>query len=124
RLPFEGASVTDTLDRIVHRQPDSITRLNYAAPLELERIVRKTLEKETARRYQHARDALIDLNNLKRDSDTGVPAHNKAARPRRGSAKAIASLAVLPLATTSTDDEIDYLADGITESLIDVLSQL
>jgi TolB-like protein len=39
-----------------------------------------------------------------------------AARPKRGSTKAIDSLAVLPLATTTADAEIDYLADGITEA--------
>jgi TolB-like protein/Flp pilus assembly protein TadD len=120
-LPFSGGTVTETLDRIVHAQPDAIARLSYAAPLELERIIRKTLEKEASRRYQHARDALIDFNNLKRDSDSSVHA-SPAARKRIG--KAIDSVAVLPLATTSADDEIDYLADGITESLIDALSQL
>jgi serine/threonine protein kinase len=55
RLPFDGASVTETLDRIVHAQPDSIARLNCGVPLELERIIRKALEKEAARRYQTAR---------------------------------------------------------------------
>ncbi len=124
RLPFAGASTTETLDRIVHAQPDSIARLNYAAPLELERIVRKTLEKEPARRYQTARDVVIDLNNLKRDTDSSVQATAPAARLTRKPAKALDSLAVLPLATADADAEIDYLADGITESVIDALSQL
>ena len=124
RLPFDGASVTETLDRIVHAQPDSIARLNYGAPVEIERMIRKMLEKDAARRYQTARDALIDLNNLKRDSDPSVRVSSPAALPKRGSTKAIDSLAVLPLATAAADAEIDYLADGITESLIDGLSQL
>ena len=123
RLPFDGASATDTIDHIVHAQPDSIARLNYGAPLELERIIKKTLEKDAARRYQTARDALIDLNNLKRDRDSSVQAQ-PVARAKRGSTKVIDSLAVLPLATATADEEIDYLADGITESLIDALSQL
>ena len=84
RLPFSGNSTTETFDRIMHAQPDSISRLNYAAPPELERIVKKALEKEPARRYQTARDVLVDLTNLKRDSDSGGPAEHM--RPKRGAA--------------------------------------
>lgn len=123
RLPFSAMSVTETLDRIVHAQPDSISRLNYAAPPELERIVKKTLEKEPARRYQSARDVLVDLANLKRDSDSGVRREHPPAKTKRA-AKTIQSLAVLPLTSTSPDVDNDYLADGITESLINALSQL
>jgi Tol biopolymer transport system component len=43
-------------------------------PVELERIIRKCLEKDRERRYQSARDLLIDLKNLKRDSDSGKAA--------------------------------------------------
>jgi serine/threonine protein kinase/tetratricopeptide (TPR) repeat protein len=123
RLPFSASSVTQTLDRIVHGQPDSISRLNYAASAELERIVKKTLEKEPARRYQSARDVLVDLTNLKRDSDSGVTADRAPGKSKRVS-KTIQSLAVLPLATAADAGETDYMADGITESLINALSQL
>jgi serine/threonine protein kinase/TolB-like protein/Flp pilus assembly protein TadD len=37
---------------------------------------------------------------------------------------AISSVAVLPLATTTSDAELDYLADGITEGVINHLSRL
>jgi serine/threonine-protein kinase len=122
RLPFAASSVTETLDRIVHSQPDSISRLNYAASAEIERIVKKALEKEPARRYQNARDLLVDLTNLKRDSDSAV---RRPPGPTKGrSGKAIDSLAVLPLAVQSPTDELDYMADGITESVINALSQL
>lgn len=123
RLPFIGVSATETLDRIVHHPPESISRLNYGASPELERIIRKALEKEPARRYQSARDALVDLENLKRDSDSGVTARPGPAEGRRRR-KSIDSLAVLPLSTGSGDAAIEYLADGLTESLINALSQL
>jgi eukaryotic-like serine/threonine-protein kinase len=123
RLPFAAATTTETLDRIVHGEPEAISRLNYGASPELERIIRKALEKEPARRYQHARDALVDLENLKRDSGTGSSAsRRRPAMPRRG--RAIDSVAVLPLATAASDETLDYLADGLTESLINTLSQL
>jgi serine/threonine-protein kinase len=124
RPPFVARSVTETLDRIVHAQPESISRLNYAASPELERIVKRALEKEAARRYQTARDTLIDLANLKRDSDSAIQPERAVAGKSKRPSKTIQSLAVLPLATPIADAEIEYIADGITESLINALSQL
>ena len=72
RLPFAGASASETLDRILHAQPEAMARFNYDVPAELERIVRKCLEKERERRYQSARELLVDLKNLQRDSDEKV----------------------------------------------------
>ena len=43
---------------------------------------------------------------------------------RRASRKAIDSLAVLPLANDGGDVEMDYLSDGVTESIINALSTL
>jgi eukaryotic-like serine/threonine-protein kinase len=73
RLPFVGTSSSETTDRILHGQPDAIARFNYSVPAELERIVRKCLEKDRERRYQSARDLLIDLKNLKRDMNSDAP---------------------------------------------------
>src|SRR5436853_7929120 len=71
RLPFEGASTTEIVDNIIHKEPIAIARFNYDVPPELERIARKTLEKDRERRYQSAREISTDLYNLKRDSATG-----------------------------------------------------
>lgn len=68
--PFSGSNPTETIDKIVHSQPESIARFNYNVPQELERIIRKCLEKDPERRYQSAADILIDLKNLKRDLDS------------------------------------------------------
>ena len=70
QLPFSGESNTEVIDRIVHSEPPAIARLNYNVPQELERIVRKTLEKNPNYRYQAAREMYIDLRNLQRDLDT------------------------------------------------------
>ena len=68
RLPFTGANATETMARILQAQPDALARFNYEVPEELERVVRKCLEKERERRYQSARELLVDLKNLERDS--------------------------------------------------------
>jgi serine/threonine protein kinase/cytochrome c-type biogenesis protein CcmH/NrfG len=85
RLPFIGVTPAETMDLIAHRQPEAIARLNYEVPGELERIIRKCLEKDTQRRYQTARDLLIDLKNLKRDSDSGMVTSTSASANRQSS---------------------------------------
>jgi two-component system LytT family response regulator len=73
RLPFPGATPSETMARILGAQPEAIARFNYEIPEGLERVVRKCLEKDRERRYQSARDLLVDLKNLERDS-SGAPA--------------------------------------------------
>src|SRR5207253_9804609 len=68
RLPFAGANSSETMARILQVPPDAMARFNYEVPEELERVVRKCLEKERERRYQSARELLVDLKNLERDS--------------------------------------------------------
>jgi len=120
RPPFSGRAAAETLYSIVHTEPDSISRLNPTVPPELERIVNKALAKEPERRYQHARDVLVDLLNLKHRGAAGL----SRAAPSRKTRKSIDSIAVLPLMSAATDADMDYLADGITESLINALSQI
>ena len=68
RLPFPGATASETMARILGSQPDAIARFNYEVPEGLDRVVRKCLEKDRERRYQSARELLVDLKNLERDA--------------------------------------------------------
>jgi serine/threonine protein kinase len=67
RPPFAGGNLGEVLDNVVRRQPDAIARFNYEVPPELERITLKLLAKQVDRRYQSARDLLVDLKNLSRE---------------------------------------------------------
>jgi len=73
RLPFAGTTPTETMDLILHAQPDSLTGGNGETPAELDRIIGKCLEKDVERRYQSARDLLIDLRALKRKTEADSP---------------------------------------------------
>jgi len=120
-LPFSGGSAGETIERIVHAHPEAIARLNYSISAELERIVRKCMEKERERRYQSARDLVVDLRNWDRDTKKS---ERPAPQSRKHSRKSIDSLAVLPIENSSADPEMDYLSDGITGSIINSLAQL
>ena len=94
RLPFTGTSSSETMDRVLHGQPEAIARFNYNVPVELERIVRKCLEKDRERRYQSARDLLIDLKNHKRDSDSNVVVAEKSQEPRGSRSQTMADVKI------------------------------
>jgi len=193
KRPFEGATTTDILAMILHREPPSLLRYQSQLPAELERIVEKALAKEREERYQTAKDLSVDLKRLKqrlevdaeleRSITPGEEARRTGAAPAAAvsamnskaiatkeaavasdissaeyvaeikrhkgagilvlaalvlaivaalvyyhysSARtaAIASVAVLPFTNQSGDPNMDYLSDGISESLINNLSQL
>jgi len=84
RLPFSGSTPSETMARILQAQPDAIARFNYEVPEGLERVVRKCLEKDRARRYQSARELLVDLKNLARDSGSEQAAAVTASGTQRG----------------------------------------
>jgi serine/threonine protein kinase/Tol biopolymer transport system component len=67
RLPFSGSSLTETIDKIVHAQPEAIARFNYEIPAELEVIIKKALRKNRDERYQTAKEILVDLRALQRE---------------------------------------------------------
>src|SRR5271166_1085042 len=72
--PFTGANFAEILNNIVHSQPTAIARLNYDVPPELERITLKCLQKLPERRYQTARELMVDLRNLARELEHGPAA--------------------------------------------------
>jgi len=127
RHAFPGETSAVVFEAILNRTPVSPLRLNPESPPELERIILKALEKDPKLRYQTASDLRSDLQRLKRDTDSrrvaAAAAPPSTARKGLGG-KAIQSLAVLPFVNVSGDPEIDYLSDGISESIINRLATL
>jgi len=124
RMTFDGATPDIIRDKILNREPVSPSHINPALPAALEAIIRKALEKQRSLRYQTASDLLADLQRLKRDIDSGQVKTSDNVPPMRRAPKAVDSLAILPLANETGDPETEYLSDGITEMLINNLSQL
>src|SRR5580765_6805062 len=86
RLPFHGESITETIDKITHAQPEAIARFNYDVPAELEVIIKKALRKAPDERYQSARDLLVDLKSLSKELDLAEHSAAPMFRSEDGSA--------------------------------------
>jgi serine/threonine protein kinase len=70
RQPFANASAAATASAILTHEPPPLARYCVDAPDELQRIVRKCLEKDRERRYQTMRDVAIDLDSCRREHET------------------------------------------------------
>jgi eukaryotic-like serine/threonine-protein kinase len=138
KSPFQADSMGLIMEAILNRDPVTPMRVNPRIPPALQEVIHRALEKDINLRYQHAADMRAELQRLKRDSEssprvavTSTPgrlsstgkrrAETSALRPARVS-KIIDSLAVLPFENASGDPQHEYLSDGITGSLINVLA--
>ncbi len=61
--PFDGQDVQEVWGKIRESEPVSLQRLDGTVPRELERICRKALEKDPARRYRTGTEVAEDLRN-------------------------------------------------------------
>lgn len=91
RRPFEGPTNLDVLQAIVRSAPQP---LGADVPYALRMVVEKALEKAPADRYQSARELVVDLRRLARQSE-------EASGPANISLSASPSVAT-PAATTRT----------------------
>jgi eukaryotic-like serine/threonine-protein kinase len=179
--PFTGETTADVLGALLHKEPAPLTEVAPDTPTELQHVVGKALRKDREERYQTAKDLLVDLRQLKKQTEAGVELERTkhtpegtdgkqehttqivTARPtstaeyaaavikkhksaavavlvilllliggfgvwyfndRTSRAAQIESLAVLPFQNASGNADVEYLSDGMTESLINNLSQL
>ncbi len=72
RRPFEGTSLPEVVHKIVYEPAPPITDFNPQCPAELQRIIRKCLNKDPEKRYQSVKDIAIDLRDL---NEIGETAH-------------------------------------------------
>ena len=149
RPPFLSETPMDTLAAVLNQAPASLSHLPDVGAA-LDRAVLHALEKERDKRWPSmgsfadaVREALggmtapggrtIDRQPALDARTTGVT--EMPAAPARETSKEapisfargrrrIDSLAVLPFVNATRDDELQYLGDGLTESLINNLSQI
>jgi eukaryotic-like serine/threonine-protein kinase len=123
RRAFEADGVVDTLHHILHAPPSALPPHVTQA---LRRAVDRCLAKLPSARFESMRAVAAALRDALQDYDgTMRPASKSKTRAvsSRGSTR-IKSLAVMPFANTSDDPEMEYLSDGITESIIHLLTRV
>ena len=112
RGPFSGESLADVLASILKVEPDWLS-LPPDTPPRVRDLLQSCLQKESYRRLQDIRQARTEI-------DAAMHGVSAAQTPDRE----VRALAVLPFVNTSGDSEMEYLSDGLTESIISNLSQL
>jgi serine/threonine protein kinase/TolB-like protein len=71
KKPFSGKNSLMTLDAVLHDKPVPPGQLNPKVPVELEGIIGKAMEKDRKQRYQSATQMKSDLQQLKRENESG-----------------------------------------------------
>ncbi|MFZ0816644.1 MAG: protein kinase [Candidatus Sulfotelmatobacter sp.] len=71
KKPFTGKNSLMTLDAVLHDRPVPPGELNPKVPVELEGIIGKAMEKDRKERYQSATQMKADVQQLKRESESG-----------------------------------------------------
>jgi len=150
RQAFAADSRAATIAAILNTEPKPVAWYTAGVPDEFERILRRCLEKDRDRRYQSAGELHLDLIKLRSSlvSIKGSKTHRMKLhwKPilallavavlgpvavvlyqhanRNPVERRIDSLAVLPFSNEGVDPANEYLMDGVTDSLVNRLSQL
>ncbi len=114
RQLFTGATPQEVIARLLHETAPDLSIIDPLAPRELRAITARCIERNPTRRFDSAEDVSAALRSLRSGSGVKMPRLSRL----RGK-----SLAVLPF-INAADPQLDYLTDGITESIINSLSQL
>jgi serine/threonine protein kinase/Flp pilus assembly protein TadD len=114
QAPFRGASIAEMIASVLKTEPDW-RGLPTRTPANVRDLLRRCLQKDARRRLE-------DIEEARTEIEGALRAPIVAALP--GPDRAVDSLAVLPFANASGDPQMEYLSDGLTESIIFSLTQL
>jgi len=108
--PFTGPTVQSVVRQHLTVEPRPVSQLRPAVPSEIAALLARALAKNPADRFNPAAQFVEALSRPGR----ALPEATQSPR----------SIAVLPFASMSADPDDEYFADGITEEIINALSQI
>ena len=116
--PFGGGTSAALISSLLRDTPKPVTQLRTDLPLTLQSILERCLAKDLHQRYGSMRELRDALEALRFEVARGMSITNQP------NTSPEASIAVLPFTNTSADPENEFFADGITEEIINALSQI
>ncbi len=112
--PFDAPSDAAVIHKIIYEEPEPVSKLRSDIPPALEQSIRKMLQKNPQERYEDAAALLSDLRAIRAGAAPKIETREKPSP----------SIAVLPFVDMSPAKDQEYFCDGISESLINELTQL
>ena len=122
RPPFMGPSLPELMAAILRDPVPETAGAAAGMPPSLDQLVRACLQKQPEDRIQTARELAVALRAVTSDAATLVLPGAAGVGRRRS--RRIDSVAILPIAAAGVTPETEYLCDGLTDRIIDTLSQL
>jgi serine/threonine protein kinase/tetratricopeptide (TPR) repeat protein len=119
KRPFKSRYDHAILHSVLYEDPAPIDNLKSDVPVEAENIVLRCMQKKPKDRYPNMGSLLKDLKSIPQEDGDRVDTS-----PVETSEETFPSIAVLPFVNMSTDPENEYFSDGLSESIINVLTQL
>ncbi|MGZ5446465.1 MAG: protein kinase domain-containing protein, partial [Thermoanaerobaculia bacterium] len=126
RRPFEAETMVETLHAILKSDPP-MRRLEEArVPAALIDVIGRCLEKKVTRRFQSAREIVVALQTVPSLSEwVSTPrSFRTSSTPSGISIGRRTSIAVLPFTNIGGDADMEYFSDGVTEDIINALTQV
>lgn len=117
KRPFDGEGMLEIRAAILHGETKPIRELRAELPAALQTILDRCLAKSLTHRYTSMTDVRRDLERLQRSVIPAIRSNNMDLDTG-------ASIAVLPFTNTSADPDNEFLADGITEEIINALGKI
>jgi serine/threonine protein kinase/Tol biopolymer transport system component len=135
-FPFEGTTSSHVIVSILEHEPPPLSHYSIEVPAELQRIVRKALQKDREERYQTAKDMALDLKTLRRELDVKAeldysvqPVVSRAAAAQDGEQAAVETLQESRALTNAVGEarlkwSARYLVTRITRHWLGMLAAL
>ena len=126
---FGGITTAIIFDAILNRTPIPASQVNPDVPPEIERIIRKLLQRDRKLRYQSAAELEAELRRLRRDTEIGTVRTTSVPVQKRGRSKIVIGAAIIAVAVIAgavafvsgrkpalTDRDVVVLADFKNET--------
>jgi len=152
KTAFLRNSTAETTAAILKEEPERLSSTGTVLPAEVERSIHRCLEKSPDSRFQSASDLAYNLKSISTDQAIRLPPPQRKSRApllvaaaivvglvalalllgpglfdnesQGGEARAIRSIAILPLQNLTGDPDQAYFVDGLHEELIATFARL